>query len=195
MPESGGCVMHRYMHYSAILVSLFLVSGCGPTWIKDASTQSYIAVKGWTLVLHEDVVIRPGRTRVFFQEGELQGGVNELKPHCELSVRSLSQAPQSITADHFIITRVTGSIDDIVSSDRILLASSGNTLLGLGGDSDGPGRVMHVLKMHLHSEKQPNVTYFSCTGVTDEPYFAQDPTLQDIRVAIGDYISLEATGK
>lgn len=187
--------MRRLMLYSAIIVSLFLVSGCESGMIKDMSTQSYIAFKGWTLVLHNDVVIRPGRTRVFFQDGALQGGVSELKPHCELSLRSLSEAPQTIFADHFVIVRVTGSLDEIVSSDQILLASAGKAALADAGGSDGPGRVLHVLKMRLHSEKQPKVTYFSCSGATDEPYFAIDPTLQDIQVAIGHYISFEPAGK
>jgi hypothetical protein len=99
---------------------------------------------------------------------------------------------QTIFADQFVVIGVTGSVDEIVSSGHILLASAGKTVIAGGGGnhgSDGPIRIMHVINMRLRSEKQPNVTYFTCSGAIDEPYRAVEATLQDIQAAIGNHAS------
>jgi hypothetical protein len=45
--------------------------------------------------------------------------------------------------------------------------------------------------MALHSERQPQVTYFVCGGAFKEPAFTDYPSLQDIQTAMGDYATLK----
>lgn len=171
----------------------WLLLACGPMTIKDAAKQSYIPIQGWILELHQDVVIPPRRTRVFFQEGRMLYGINDYKPHCQLRVRNISEQPQAVHADRFTIDNVYGAEDTIVSSDLIRLAAAGGTVIaGGGGNGGGNGetRLMYFYFMGLHAEKQTNVTYLVCGGALEDPAFAAYPTIQEIRAAMGDYATL-----
>ena len=169
----------------------WLLLACGPMTIKDTTTQSYIPMQGWILELHQNIVIPPGRTRVFFQGGRLLYAVNEYEPHCQLRVRDISEQPQAVHADRFTIDKVFGSVGEIVSNDSILLAAAGATVIaGGGGNGNGEGRLIYSYLMSLHADKQPHVTYLVCGGASEEPYRAEYPTLQDIYTSIGDYATL-----
>jgi hypothetical protein len=171
----------------------WLLLACGPVTIKDETNQSYIPIQGWVLELHQDIDIPPRRTRVFFQEGRMLYGINDFKPHCQLRVRDISEQSQSVHADRFTIENVYGFEGDIVSSDRIRLAAAGGTVIagggGNGGDN-GESRLMYFYFMGLHAEKQSNVTYLVCGGALEDTAFAEYPTIQEIRAAMGDYATL-----
>jgi hypothetical protein len=173
----------------------WLLLACGPMTIKDTTTQSYIPIQGWILELHQDVVIPSGRTRVFFQEGRLLYAVNEYKPHCQLRVRDISEQPQAVHADRFTIDKVFGSIDEIVSNDRILLAAAGAAAIaGGGGNGNGERSLIYFYHMELHADNQPHVTYLVCGGASEEPFLARHPTIQDIYTSMGDYATLILPG-
>ena len=189
------------MPYTRLTLITFLMTfhwlllACGPMTIKDTTMHSYLPIQGWILVLNQDVVIPPERTRVFFQEGRLLHAVNEYKPHCQLSVRDISEQPQAVHADRFTIDKVFGSIEDVVSNDRILLAAASATVIADGGgNGNGENRLAHFYHMKLHSDQQPHVTYLVCGGALDEPFLADYPTLQDIYTSIGDYATLILPG-
>jgi hypothetical protein len=187
-------VGHRPFAFFALLLGVpWVLSACGPATIKDTATHSYIPIQGWMLELNRDVTIPPGRTRVFFQNGTLTRGVDDFEPHCQLRVRDLSNQPQTVHADRFTIGKVFGTSGSIVSSGHILLAAAGDVLIGAGdgdGGDDGEGRLTYFYVMPLHSDKQPNVTYFVCGGAMVQPELADYPTLQDIRSSTGDYVTL-----
>lgn len=169
----------------------WLLLACGPMTIKDTATKSYIPIQGWILELHQNVVIPPGRTRVFFQEGRLLSAVNEYKPHCQLRVRDITEQPQTVHADRFTIDKVFGNVGEIVSNDYIQLAAAGDTVIaGGGGNGNGENRLIYFYFMGLHADKQPHVTYLVCGGASDEPALANYPTIQDIYTSLGDYATL-----
>ena len=182
----------------AVLVILFfcghwLLSACGPMTIKDEAKQSYISIEGWTLELHQEVVIPPRRTRVFFQDGRLLYGINELRPHCQLRVRRISDQPQVVRADRFSIDTVFGARDQIVLNERMLMASADITVIvadGGNGGGNGEGKQIYLYFMGLRAEKQPNVTYLVCGGALEDPPLAEYPTIQEIRTSLGDYATL-----
>lgn len=178
-----------------ILITLMFgchcLSACGPLTIKDTTTQSFIPLQRGVLELHQDVVIPARRTRVFFQDGRLIYGINEYAPHCELRVRDISEQTQTVTADRFTIDKVFGTLDEIVSSGPVRVASAGATIIASGGGGgNGETRLMYTYFMALHSDQQPNVSYFVCGGAFEEPAFVDYPTLQDIHTATGDYATL-----
>ena len=169
----------------------WLLLACGPMTIKDTITQSYIPIQGWIVELLQNVVIPPGRTRVFFQGGRLLYAVNEYEPHCQLRVRDISEQPQTVHADRFIIDKVFGSVGEIVSNDRVLLAAADATVIaGGGGNGNGEGRLIYFYFMGLHADKQPHVTYLVCGGASEEPSLADYPAIQDIYTSMGDYATL-----
>lgn len=175
-----------------ILCSVLWLASCGPTMIISEPGKPAVALNGATLTLHQDVIIPRERARVFFQDGRVSGGVNEFRPYCQLSVRSIEDRPQTIHADSFTVTGVTGDVQKVVRSEEILLASTALFMLADGGGGDGgESPETQVLNMAIRSDNQPNVQYFVCGGAFDIPALARQPTLPDIRGAIGSIASFE----
>jgi hypothetical protein len=185
----------RLTFLTLLSIFLWLLSACGPMTIKDMTTQAYIPIQGWILELHQNVVIPPGRTRVFFQGGRQLNAINEYEPHCQLRVRDLSEQPQTVEADRFTIDRVFGNFGEIVHNDRIRLAAAGVTGVAMGGgDGNGENRLIYFYFMGLHADRQPYVTYLVCGGASEEPALARYPALQDIHASMGGYATLILPG-
>lgn len=186
-------MLYRRVIYITFFLTLqCLLAACGPLTIKDEVKQSFIPIQGGMFELHQDIVIPSHRTRVFFQAGRLLYGISELEPHCQLRVRDISDQQQAVHADIFSIEKVFGTLDQIVSRERIRLASAGETVIagGGGGNGNGESKQMYLYFMGLNADKQPNVTYLVCGGVLDDPAFAEYPTVQEIHAALGDYATL-----
>ena len=109
-----------------------------------------------------------------------------------MRVRDISDQPQAVHADRFNIEKVYGTLDQIVSRERIFLASAGATIIAGdgGGNGNGESKQMYLYFMGLNAEKQPNVTYLVCGGALDDPAFAEYPTIQEIRSPLGDYATV-----
>ena len=175
-----------------LLCGIPFLPGCGPLTIKNEETGSYVPARRGTLELHEAVVIPADRGRIFFQAGNLGfGGINEFEPHCELTVRTLTDEPQIIYADTFMVERVSRDIRHVVKSRSVLLASLPEFRLATGDGGDGESMQMHVYIMELHSDEQPQVQYLVCGGAFNEPALARLPTLQDIAAALGRFATLK----
>jgi hypothetical protein len=185
--------MKRWRAWGGAL-AIVLLAACGPLVIRDDARKEYVPLGSAVLELHRDVDIPPERTRVFFQDGQVQSGLNEFRPHCELTVRNLVDRPQTVYPDRFRVTRV--------STDTVQVATGGNVVIavnvaiqlsnGGGGDSggDGEGRQMKTYIFRLHSDRQPDVLSLVCGGAFDIPARAARPSLQQIEHALGDYASL-----
>ena len=175
-----------------LLSGIAFLPACGPLTIKNEDTGSYVPAHRGKLELHQDVVVPPGRARVFFQAGKVgSGGINEFRPHCELTVKTLMDEPQTIHADTFTIDRVSRSIEQVVMSKRVLVASLIDFQLANGDGGNGESMQMHIYIMNLHSDEQPLVQYLVCGGAFDEPALARGPTIQDIAAALGTFATLE----
>lgn len=178
------------------LSAALLVAACGPLLIRNEATRNYVPLHNARLELHRDVVVPPERARVFFQQGMVQSGVNEYQPHCELTVRSLVDRPQTIHADRFTVERVSADIVHVVSAGDVVVSVNVDFQLTSGdggGDSggDGEGRQMKIYTLYLHSDRQPEVLSLVCGGAFNLPALASRPSLQDIETALGNYATLE----
>ena len=87
-----------------------------------------------------------------------------------------------------------GNVGELVSTDSILLAAAGATVIADGGNGNGEGRLIYFFFMGLHADKQPHVTYLVCGGASDEPALTDYPTIQDIYTSMGDYATLILPG-
>ena len=175
-----------------VIVAL-LLAACGPLLIRNEATRGYVPLRNASLELHRDVVVAPGRARVFFQDGVVQPGINEYRPHCELTTRKLADRPLTIQADRFTVERVSADIVHVVTSGAVVMAVNAEFRLtgGGGGGGDGEGRLMKTYTLYLHSDRQPEVLSLVCGGAFDLPALATRPSLQDIQTALGDYATLE----
>lgn len=171
---------------------LLLLQGCGPLLVRDGTTGAYAAARGGTFELLEDMPIRAGRTRTYLQDGAIVAGVNEFRPHCQLEINTLSESPQTVRADRFVVTRIGTRTDQVVQSAALQLAAlDGIARWPFDGFMDGELRRMYVYIFHLHSDRQPDVRALICGGAFDSPGLAVLPTLGDIARALGRYGSLQ----
>jgi hypothetical protein len=178
--------------FAGFLIAILYLTACGPTMIISERGKSAVAVNGATLTLHQDITVPQDSARVFFQNGRITAAINEFLPYCQLTVRTLQETPQTIYADSFQVIGVTGDVQKVVRSERVLLASAADFKLADGGGGDGgESPETQVLNMEIRSERQPDVRYFVCGGAFDIPALARRPTLQNIQTAIGSVASFE----
>jgi hypothetical protein len=175
----------------AALSAALLLAACGPLSIRNEATRGYVPLRNASLELRQDVIVTPERARVFFQDGVVQPGVNEYRPHCELTIRNLADRPQTIHAGRFTVERVSADIVHVVTSGDVVVAMNAEFQLTSGGGGDGEGRMMKAYTLYLHSDRQPEVLSLVCGGAFDLPALATRPSLQDIQTALGDYATLE----
>lgn len=172
---------------SAVLFILsgLLLSACS-SWVPDYSDQD----SGYRLVLHQPLTVAAGNARVYLQGGKMLPslGFNQYAVSCNLEIRKLSEQPQTIEADTFVVTRVQHLMEEVASWQPVVLASL--TLAGADVDSS-PADIFLGYHFWLHSEGQPDVLRMTCRGVFSEPWNAQYPTLGEIAAALGDLATLD----
>jgi hypothetical protein len=182
--------MKRWRACGGALVVL-LLAACGPLVIRDDARKEYVPLRSAVLELHRDVDIPPERTRVYFQDGQIQSGLDEFRPHCELTVRNLVDRSQTVYSDRFLVTRVSTDTVQVATAGNVVIAVNVDIQLSSGdGGGDGPGREMKTYIFHLHSNRQPDVMSLVCGGAFDLPAWATRPSLQQIEHALGDYATL-----
>lgn len=195
-PTSGAPMYTpRYLRILALAVALS-AAGCGPLQIRDETAGAYVPIRNGTFELLREIIIRPGRTRTYLQDGAIVASVNEFQPHCQFEVNSIRETPQTVRADVFTITSVSTRTDRIVQAAPVQVAALDSpTALGFLGifNWDEP-RQMHAYIFRLHSEKQPDVRALICGGAFDDPIVADLPTTGEIARSLGDYGTLEPGG-
>ncbi len=165
------------------LISAFTLSACSiqpPKSLMDIQA-------GEVFVLQTPITIRPNQSRSFIQFGELTGGsFDHSEPHCRIEVRNLSELPQTIQPERFIITHV--NIDEEMIALRnqpIQLVMNDSTnpstmtdiptnILVLGGGYERP-ETMDMVHLYLHSKRQPNVYRLTCSGSLSDGALADAP--------------------
>lgn len=167
------------------LASLALLSAC-QHWQQQP--YSY-PKKGMTLVLHKPVTVQADTTGVYIQGGKITGGAHSRRdPYCEFRVRKLKESPQTIQPDRFLI-KSAGSNTRLVIHPPVQLASLYLQASSSGGDA--PSDIIYTIDMKLYSENQPDVILLECGGAEDHPAEAYAPTLEEIKVALGEIATLE----
>lgn len=184
------------------LISLFSLSSCAtqpPKSIMDIQA-------GEIFVLETPITIRANHSRSFIQFGEVTGGsFNHSEPHCRIEVRNLSEQPQTIQPERFVIKQV--NIDEemialrnqpiqLAMNDSIAPAIMTDVasirILAFGGGYERP-ETMDMVHLYLQSKQQQNVYRLTCSGSlsngnlfdTPRSYRPQRQQIQQILGKIG----------
>ncbi len=167
-----------------LLLLLSLLGGCLLPDYRDEDS-------GYRLVLHRPVTVPPERARVFIQEGRVTGtGFDSYRVSCNLEVRRLSERPQVIEPDTFVVNRVQAFFEEVARNRWSPRRLAG---LGLaGGEVDsGLSDIFRGWHFWLHSPRQPDVIRLTCRGVFAAPWEAVPPTLEEIAEALGAVATLK----
>jgi hypothetical protein len=173
------------MRKASVVLLALVLSGCS-SWLPDYSAED----SGYRLQLLRPLLVPPENARVFVQEGKMLPSLsfNQYQISCSFEVRQLSEQPQTIEVDTFVVNRVQQMQEEVASWRTVKLASL--QLSDAAVDSSPPD-IFRGWHFWLHSDKQPNVLRMTCRGVFAEPWEAEPPTLAEIRQALGDIASLK----
>ncbi len=173
-----------------IVLAVLLLVGCRTGVTTD---PAYIIPTAGSLVrVKSQLVVPPGQTRVFLQRGQVvtKGSLDRYYPSCNFEVWALRQQPTIIHPGTFAVTKTRRDINRVVSLEPVRVA-------GLGWadyDDGGHAMIMHVVHMWLQSAKQPNVYKLTCRSWLDVPSDAKQPTVADMREALGNRASISLVG-
>ncbi len=174
----------------AFLGALFL-SACGPLVSDDPGSPYSQVPVGSSLSLHRTMEFPPGRTRVFFQNGEETERFDHYAPSCNLEIRKLdAEAIQYVAPAVYKVSRLQRHFEEVVRKGRpIQLAMAGTQMLAMGMDG-GNMRIYDGYHLWLEGEDD-NLMRLTCRGIYAEMQDARPPSVNEIRTALGELMSLE----
>jgi hypothetical protein len=173
-----------------VIMAALSLAACNAGLQVEGEQTLFGALPGSEFILHEDIVIPPGRLRAVFQGGRLLNGASEFEPRCELELRHFSEEPQTIHAGTYSIGTVRGADRYVRRPDeKILLAAA--EVLQLASDSGDSQWHMQTYHMKLHSDVHADAPVLICGGAYDFAFYVRYPDLQDMQAALGDYALLE----
>ncbi len=163
--------MIRACFYILLPMLILAVSGCAN--LNSGDYPGMFPV-GTRVHLLKPLTVRPGQARVFIQNGKVTGARNEYAVFCDFELRALSEKPQVITPDDFLITAVRPGFTEVVMDwrPRWLASSSADY---------SPAMISRYFYFRLGSDRQPGVMRLACYGGFDDPPWAYPPRMDEIR--------------
>ena len=169
-----------------LVSSFFLLVSCAHN-VKNVNSPFYQPPVNSRFQIHQPITIPANRASVFIQEGKTRGGsFNHFIPHCRLEVRHVLEVAQIVQPGEFTVTRVYRDLPPVVALKPVYYADSGAS----SGDSGVSMDLIYVIYMRLSSEEQPDVLNITCGGSTDDPSAVVPPSIDGIRSALGELVSL-----
>lgn len=187
--------MSSFLKTSIVLIAVILLAACVQQPIRDRNSAFYQVPVGSSLVLHDTLTIKPGHTRLFIQRGVVtdHSDLDQYFPSCSFEVRDLSQEPQQVRPDTFVVVRVELGNSQIVSIPALQLAgwNIGLRSLGLSAWDGGEPLVASFYHLWLTSSQQPNVMRLTCYGAMADLSESLRPTYSEIEAALGPIATFE----
>lgn len=176
------------MRRGFLLILTLAMAACQPLSSYPPNSPYYQPPANGQLILNRAIEIPPDRATLRFQFGKAVQRVHEYDTHCIFEVTTLSEHPQHIEPDRFVITKVrSGS-----SLYPALRSQPGLMHAGWVYDDSAPTHYYYRTEMFLRSERQPQVLMLTCQHVwvvgTDWSR-QRPPTLAEMRQALGDYFT------
>lgn len=183
--------------FAILAISMLVLAACSKSVaVRDAVGRQSRQLQGADLVVNSPLPVMAGKARIFVQDGSVSGGdggffsrsYDQYRPHCAFEIRSVSHNGFTIQPDTFKITRVQGSMQQVVQRRPVQLAA-----LHLAGGFDGGmggGAYHEGYHFWLESDRQPEVMRMSCYGAYAQFPDLRPPTLQEVTQALGAVATL-----
>lgn len=154
----------------------------------DTASPFYAVPEGSVLEIHEPLTIRAGSARVWLQRGTAGAGQDWWHPACNLEVNTLDrERDQTVAPGRFAVVRVQST-----QYTRLQTPPSVAMPVAFRTDYNGGGVTWMWLGQHLwlSSAEQPDVLRLTCVGVYSRPFEARQPSIDQIREALGTVATL-----
>ena len=166
-----------------------ILAGCGNlvTIESDPDNRYYLPPAGTLVRINEELTVPARWARVFLQYGETvaYAEMSRYYPSCDFELTTVEETPQSIKPGSFTVIDVQRGTEEIVRNGPVHYASRG-LLAYSGSGSGGQYMIMHTVRMRLESDEQPGMYMLSCRGGLDDPPKALEPSITEMRMALGD---------
>lgn len=171
------------------IVLVLLLGGCAGLESPDPASPYYAYTHGWVVQLKQPLTIEPGAATVRLQYGRIvpRNGVQEYDPFCVVELNTVHDEAQTLQPGHFEVRRVTRSVRTIVA------AASPFVKAGLAVDNSPPSLLYFKTEFRLRDANQPNLRGMTCMWdqmAPGNPFWMRHLTLDEIRGAVGDWMSL-----
>jgi hypothetical protein len=170
--------------FAGVLVAL--IAACAGT----SSYSGRVAVLPLSIVqVNTQLEIPAGEARVYIQNGVAiakRGGLDRFSTYCSVLMQDLHVPGEpllTVSPGRFEVREVRQS-NDRYNDSRILIAST----MWVGGSQ--PSNTFFTLEMRLKSAEQPAVRSLFCvkeSSLRGSHY----PTIEEIRIALGDAVTIE----
>src|SRR3569623_88118 len=170
------------MKWMSVVLAAAL-AGCVSLAVKDENSSYYPVPVGSKLILHRDLEIPADSARVYLQGGQVVKSAGVFDPYCRFEVRDVLNVPQTLKADEFVVRKTQMDMLHISMHDGVQLA-------GLSGWGSSESDVTVAWYLWLESPRQPNVRRLICGGKFDAAFRARRPSINEIRIQLGDIASL-----
>ncbi len=140
---------------------------------------------GSRLVLKQELVIPAGTAHVTLQGGRVAGGndINRYHPYCQIEVRKVSDRPQKLSPDEFLIRRAYLETNTAQTGGFQQVAGR------IGFSNGSPTFLIYRTVFNLSSNRQPEVRWMVCEHWSD-PAQGRNLSLNEIRIALGEIVAL-----
>jgi hypothetical protein len=172
---------------SFIGVLVTLIGACAGSFDYSES----VAVLPLSVVqINQPLEIPDGEARIYIQHGKAiakRGGLDRFLTYCSILMQNLHVPGEpllTVSPGRFDVREVR-RYNDRFNHLRILVAST----LWIG--EGGPSNTTYTLEMRLKSADQPDVRSLFCVKESDLGPRWQYPTIAEIRIALGDAVTIE----
>jgi hypothetical protein len=174
-----------------IVTGIIIVSGCGASFKSNMVRPSVSPAA--IVQVNQQLEIPNRKARVYIQDGAvtpLGKRLDKWGTYCSVRMqrKHASGEPKlSVLPGQFKITKVIES-EDNTGSQRTYVASLG---WFIDAKDDPYVNVVFGVEMHLSSADQPGVRSLICEKRSDKRGLYNYPTLEEIRIALGNTIEIK----
>jgi hypothetical protein len=177
-----------------VLIGTLFLGACSGLQSPNPDSPYYAYPPGWVMRLNRPLQIEPGAATARLQYGRIvpRNSVQEQDPFCIVEVNTVSAEAQLLQPGRFDVVRVTRRVSAISTAVSPII-SPGYRKVGLGGNDDSPTFLYFITEFRLRDPNQPNLRSVRCAWNQMAPgnrSLMRDLTLDEIRSALGDWITL-----
>jgi hypothetical protein len=174
-----------------VLVGMLALGGCTTLESPNPDSPYYDYPPGWVVQLNRPLPIEPGTATTRLQFGQIvpRNSVQDAYPFCIVEVNKVSGArAQMLQPQRFEVLEVTRSVSEI-SASATPYPYAGFIKVG----RDSPSFLYFITMFHLRPMQQSDIRNMRCAWNQMAPgnrALMRDLTLDEIRQALGDWITL-----
>jgi hypothetical protein len=178
------------MKKSLLILCLSGLYSCSSLQTGDRDNQpGFYPPVASKIILHQPLKVLADRAGLYLQNGENKGGAHSrFEPFCYIRFFNVKQMPRAIQADTFIVKSIRTETR-LVAYNRPLSAPFQHIAYRLVDST--PSDILEVVTMRISSLNQPEVYLLECGGVENDPASVEPPTINEIRRAMGNLMTLQ----